>query len=101
MITDDTETVPRGHWEINTAFTIERTADGRLFGAPLDVDKWKLGPASPIAEAVRFGPAYPGKLGISRTGSVAYVGGRLRLRELVIAEPAQNCRMQTRPNSKV
>lgn len=35
MITDDTETVPRGHFEINTAFTIERGADGRLFGTPL------------------------------------------------------------------
>jgi hypothetical protein len=35
MITDDTETVPAGHFEINTAFTIERTADGRLFGTPL------------------------------------------------------------------
>ena len=35
MITDDTETVPKGHWEINTAFTIERGADGRLFGTPL------------------------------------------------------------------
>jgi Tol biopolymer transport system component len=45
-----------------------------------------MGPASPIAEAVRFGPAYPGKLGISRTGSVVYVGGAVRLRELVIAE---------------
>ncbi|MFM9903230.1 MAG: hypothetical protein ACKVQJ_01510 [Pyrinomonadaceae bacterium] len=35
MITDDTETVPQGHWEINTAFTIERGSDGRLFGTPL------------------------------------------------------------------
>ena len=35
MITDDTETVPKGHWEINSAFTIEQGADGRLFGAPL------------------------------------------------------------------
>ncbi len=35
MITDDTETVPKHHWEINTAFTIERTRDGRLFGIPL------------------------------------------------------------------
>ena len=35
MITDDTETVPKGHWEINTAFTIERGFDGRLFGTPL------------------------------------------------------------------
>jgi hypothetical protein len=35
MITDDTETVPKGHWEINAAFTIERGSDGRLFGTPL------------------------------------------------------------------
>ncbi len=35
MITDDTETVPKGHWEINTAFTFDRGADGRLFGSPL------------------------------------------------------------------
>jgi hypothetical protein len=35
MITDDTGTVPKGHWEINTAFTIERGADGRMFGTPL------------------------------------------------------------------
>lgn len=35
MITDDTETVPKGHWEINSAFTIERTTEGRLLGTPL------------------------------------------------------------------
>lgn len=35
MITDDTGTVPKGHWEINTAFTFERTASGRLLGIPL------------------------------------------------------------------
>jgi hypothetical protein len=35
MITDDTETVPTGHWEINTGFTVERGFDGRLFGTPL------------------------------------------------------------------
>lgn len=35
MITDDTGTVPKGHWEINAAFTIERAADGRSFAAPL------------------------------------------------------------------
>jgi hypothetical protein len=35
MITDDTGTVPKGHWEINTAFTVERTADGTVFETPL------------------------------------------------------------------
>ncbi|HYJ91284.1 MAG TPA: hypothetical protein VEV84_08250 [Pyrinomonadaceae bacterium] len=35
MITDDTETVPKGHFEINNAFTIERGADGTVYGVPL------------------------------------------------------------------
>ncbi|MBX7171705.1 MAG: hypothetical protein K1X72_12165 [Pyrinomonadaceae bacterium] len=35
MITDDTGTVPKGHWEINSAFTIERGSDGRVLGTPL------------------------------------------------------------------
>jgi hypothetical protein len=35
MITDDTETVPKGHFEINTAVTFERGADGDVYGAPL------------------------------------------------------------------
>ena len=35
MITDDTGTVPKGRWEINSAFTIERGFDGRMFGTPL------------------------------------------------------------------
>jgi len=36
MITDDTETIPKGHFEINSAFTMERGADGRLFEAPAE-----------------------------------------------------------------
>ena len=43
MITDDTETVPTGHWEINSAFTIESGADGRLFGTPLVDFNYGLG----------------------------------------------------------
>src|SRR3954469_24704671 len=35
MITDDTATTPKGHFEINTAFTMEFGADGRLWGTPL------------------------------------------------------------------
>lgn len=35
MITDDTGTVPKGHFEINTAFTMEFTNDGHLWGTPL------------------------------------------------------------------
>lgn len=35
MITDDTKTVPKGHWEINTAFTWERTGEGTQLSTPL------------------------------------------------------------------
>src|SRR5436190_11575670 len=35
MITDDTATTPKGHFEINTAFTTEFDANGRLWAAPL------------------------------------------------------------------
>src|SRR3954471_6414936 len=35
MITDDTGTVDKGHFEINTAFTMEFGEDGRLWGTPL------------------------------------------------------------------
>jgi hypothetical protein len=35
VITDDTETVPKGHWEINTAVTLERTSEGHFWGTPL------------------------------------------------------------------
>src|SRR4051812_48275961 len=35
MITDDTGTVPKGHFEINTAFTMEFTKDGHVWGTPL------------------------------------------------------------------
>jgi len=35
MITDDTGTIDKGHFEINTAFTMEWGEDGRLWGTPL------------------------------------------------------------------
>jgi len=35
MITDDTETVPKGHFEINTALTVERGGDGSVYETPL------------------------------------------------------------------
>lgn len=35
MITDDTETVPKCHWEINAAFTLARGFDAQLFATPL------------------------------------------------------------------
>jgi len=61
--------------------------DGTMFGVPFDARRLRLaGAPVPIADGVRFGPAYPGKLGVSRTGTIAYIGGQASLRELVIAE---------------
>jgi hypothetical protein len=37
MITDDTETVPKHHFEINTGFTMERGRDGSIYSVP-DID---------------------------------------------------------------
>lgn len=35
MITDDTGTVDKGHWEINTALTVEQSSGSSLLGIPL------------------------------------------------------------------
>src|SRR5947209_7357176 len=37
MITDDTETVPKHHFEINNGFTMERGSDGTIYSIP-DID---------------------------------------------------------------
>ena len=61
--------------------------DATLFTAPFDAKGAKLaGAPVPVTDNVRFGPAFPGKLGISRTGTLAYLGGRTALRELVLME---------------
>jgi eukaryotic-like serine/threonine-protein kinase len=49
----------------------------RLVGAPV-----------PIVSDVRYGPAFPGKLGVSRTGSVAYMQGTAARREIVMVDSA-------------
>jgi serine/threonine-protein kinase len=61
--------------------------DGTLFSAPYDAREFRLaGPPVPISDGVRFGPAFPAKLGVARTGTLVYQGGRSTSRELVIAE---------------
>ena len=71
---------------VEGGFLIFVQQDGTLFSAPFDSRKFKLtGPPVPIAESVRFGPAFPGKLGVSRTGTIAYLSGSSGLRQLVVA----------------
>ena len=72
---------------VEGGFLVFVQQDGTMFGAPFDTRRLRLaGAPVPIADDVRFGPAYPGKLGVARTGTIAYMGGQVTLRELVIAE---------------
>ena len=61
--------------------------DGTLFAVPFDADNRKLtGAPVPIADRVRFGPAFPGKMGVARSGTVAFIQGGNSLRQLVLAD---------------
>jgi len=63
--------------------------DGTLFAAPFDSKAMRLsGTPVPITDRVRSGPAFPGKLGMARTGTLAYLGGTAAGRELVLADRA-------------
>ncbi|HLG05445.1 MAG TPA: hypothetical protein VI383_04780, partial [Gemmatimonadales bacterium] len=74
------------HW-VEGGFIAFVQQDGTLFSAPFDAGRFRLtGAPVPIADGVRFGPAFPGKLGISRTGTLAYVGGQTPQREIAMAE---------------
>jgi hypothetical protein len=81
MITDDTETVPKGHWEINMAFTMERGADGRLFGAPLADINYGLSEHFQIKVEIPWLILHPnGKPGIHGLGNTN-IGVRWRFRD--------------------
>jgi Tol biopolymer transport system component len=72
---------------VNGRYLTFTQQDGTLFSAPYDARGFRLaGPPVPIAEGVRFGPAFPAKMGVARTGTLVYQGGRSTSRELVIAE---------------
>ena len=60
--------------------------DGTLFCVPFDATRLKItGAALTIENGVRTGPAFPGKMGISRTGTIAYLAGSSTVgNELVI-----------------
>jgi serine/threonine-protein kinase len=62
-------------------------SDGTLFAAPFDARRTRFtGPPQPIAENVRIGPAQLAKLGMARTGALAYYAGGAISRQLVIAD---------------
>jgi eukaryotic-like serine/threonine-protein kinase len=51
-------------------------SDGTVFTAPFDAGRLRItGPSQPVTDNVRTGPAQVAKMGVSRMGSMAYIGG--------------------------
>lgn len=72
---------------VERGYLVFAQSDGTLFAAPFDARRARFtGPPQPIAENVRIGPAQVAKLGIARTGSLAYLSGSSLSRELVIVD---------------
>ncbi len=62
-------------------------ADGTLFAAQFDPRSLRLtGAPQPVTDNVRLGPAQVAKLGIARTGSLAYLSGSAAQSELVLVD---------------
>ncbi len=62
-------------------------SDGTLFAAPFDARQLRItGPPKPIADNLRLGPAQVAKLGMARTGALAYLGGSATRSELVLVD---------------
>ncbi len=81
MITDDTETVPRGHWEINLGFTVERGFDGRLFQLPLMDVNYGLGERLQLKVEIPWLVLHQnGQRGINGLGNTN-IGVRYRFRD--------------------
>jgi eukaryotic-like serine/threonine-protein kinase len=82
---------------VNGGIVAFAQGDGTLFAAPFDAGRARLtGPPQPIAEQVRIGPAQVAKLGMARTGTLAYLsGGGSSSRQMVIAD--RQGRVETLP----
>ncbi len=65
---------------LNGGYLAYLQSDGTLMVAPFDARRWRLaGQAIPVAQEVSYGPAFPGKLGLSRTGVLAFLPGGLSI----------------------
>ena len=62
--------------------------DSTVFAAPFDAERARFsGPAQPVAEGVRIGPASVAKMSVGRSGALAYLEGRAGSgRELVLLD---------------
>src|SRR5213592_3822156 len=81
MITDDTGTVDKGHFEINTAFTMEFGADGRLWGTPLIDFNYGTSKNTQIKVEIPYYVLHPnGQPGVQGLGNTN-IGVRWRFRD--------------------
>ena len=61
---------------IDGGYLLYAEQDGTLFAAPFDARALRItGPPQPVTDNVRLGPAQVAKMGVARTGSIAYMGG--------------------------
>lgn len=61
--------------------------DGTLFAAPFDARRVRFtGPAQPLIDGMRVGPSPVAKLGVAKTGALAFLGVQGGRRELILSD---------------
>jgi hypothetical protein len=72
---------------VDGGYLVFTQADGTLFAAPFDSRRVRLtGPPQPVTDGARIGPAPVAKVGVSRSGSLAFLGGLGARRELALVD---------------
>ena len=70
---------------VDGGYLVYAEQDGTLFAAPFDARRLRItGAPQPITDNVRLGPAQVAKLGVARTGSLAYLSGSSAQSELTL-----------------
>ena len=72
---------------VDGGYLVYAEQDGTLFAAPFDPGGLRLmGPPQPITDNVRLGPAQVAKMGVARTGALAYLTGAAARSELALVD---------------
>ena len=72
---------------VDGGYVVYAEQDGTLFAAPFDARRRRItGAPQPITDNVRLGPAQVAKLGVARTGSLAYLSGSSAQSELTLVD---------------
>lgn len=72
---------------VDGGFLVFTQTDGTLFSAPFDARRARFtGRPQPIVDGITAGPAQVAKVGIARSGALAFLSGTAGFRELVLAD---------------